>query len=930
MENAICQPFMKDFAEANADSPIPVANLENRLLMKTINELVEEKFKLESSVASFTERIKKLVQHTKNAGDDMNQNLKILHENKLELVEENHSIFLKKNDLDKLKEFTKEFKKDLTDIQKYIEVNEIEIAKRKSSVNEMYKKINWSQMALDEWQQIVIEGGDAICLIQKYCKQDRNRATDLENKRCQIQLSIEKEKRNIIDLLDEQKSLEQAIDRIANLYRSIHVERRELITTWKTAVKQMNNREEDIRNVELNINNLINLLNEKKDKLKQFNLELDTKKEQNYQTELEIEEWNAKLSNIKEYLQTTIANIGVKTNEVEALLKELFVEAQKVALQRHKNRKNQKDKILKLKSLDALEAECKKLHERNKKFYDKAASAKEKLRVIDDMLASEEFAKTKITQETNQINSLLYRSQQHLTNLKNESKLLQMNIQNIRDSISALKQNTAETQKQILTQMDIHYDMSFKVQMLETKLSNMSGGDPDQGRERKMEFDKLQQNIENLNKQLSTLNSQSLKLEETMKNLTVSYNNELKNIEKIMNRIKESKKYFEGGINKKKAILKENQEKIVELSLIKMKVNDLESHISNCKNRLYDMEKDNLEFSKVIKDRLGTIQAQLKVYFLQRKQLCDEKSTLKADIGDRRIHIKAAQTRYAIALDLLGKSDDDLPLTTSALKIQAIQEKQMLIHQGNELNDKVKSSEKEIRTMENTLYIINYSNFSYKKSLDQIDENSSENLEFHSTQATLQEVLCTLKKIKHEFINCNKHLTELSEKYEGMHVDFENAFQKRTDIQNILQKLHKEIQDQKVKLTRAERDIKCSQKTLERRSYNPTYMFLYKKYIDTQEMQRRNMSSLKIINSLMDRDPLIQPVISKLLFDKHIKLPKFDDYLKSKYEPSESSLSDIYIQQSSSDTSSQVSSCGPETSSLQPSIISLDFEIVKK
>lgn len=75
MENLICQPFIRDFAEANGDTPIPVANLENRLLMKTINELVEEKFKLESAVSSFSERIKKLVQHTKNAGDDMNQNL---------------------------------------------------------------------------------------------------------------------------------------------------------------------------------------------------------------------------------------------------------------------------------------------------------------------------------------------------------------------------------------------------------------------------------------------------------------------------------------------------------------------------------------------------------------------------------------------------------------------------------------------------------------------------------------------------------------------------------------------------------------------------------------------------------------------------------------------------------------------------------------
>lgn len=366
-----------------------------------------------------------------------------------------------------------------------------------------------------------------------------------------------------------------------------------------------------------------------------------------------------------------------------------------------------------------------------------------------------------------------------------------------------------------------------------------------------------------------------------------------------MNKIKESKKYYEGGINRKKSILKENQEKIVELSLIKMKVNDLQSHISNCKNRLYDMEKDNLEFSKVINDRMATIQAQIKVHFLQRKQLCDEKSTLRADIGDRRIHIKAAQTRYAIALDLLGKSDEDLPFTSSTLKIQAIQEKQMLINQGNELNDKVKSSEKEIRTMENTLYIINYSNFSYKKSLDQIDENSSENIEFHSTQDTLQDVLCSLKKMKHEYVNCNKTFQSLKVKFDQLQFDFENAFQQRTDVQNVLQKLHKEIQDQTVKLTRAEREIKCSQKTVERRSFNPTYMSLYKKWIETQDMQRRNMSSLKILSNLMEKDPLIQPAISKLLLDKNINIPRFDDFLKLKYVQSESSISDIYIQKSS-------------------------------
>lgn len=76
--------------------------------------------------------------------------------------------------------------------------------------------------------------------------------------------------------------------------------------------------------------------------------------------------------------------------------------------------------------------------------------------------------------------------------------------------------------------------MSFKVQTLETKLSKLTGNDPEDGREKKIQIDNLQTNIEKLSRQLTTLNTQSIKLEENMKKLTALYNNETKNIEKIV------------------------------------------------------------------------------------------------------------------------------------------------------------------------------------------------------------------------------------------------------------------------------------------------------------------------------------------------------------------------------------------------------------
>ena len=77
MVEKICQPFIKEFSESGGGDVIPLANEENNKLVKIINALKEQKFQLETSVASFRERVKNLNHHTKNVSEDMNQNLVI-------------------------------------------------------------------------------------------------------------------------------------------------------------------------------------------------------------------------------------------------------------------------------------------------------------------------------------------------------------------------------------------------------------------------------------------------------------------------------------------------------------------------------------------------------------------------------------------------------------------------------------------------------------------------------------------------------------------------------------------------------------------------------------------------------------------------------------------------------------------------------------
>jgi hypothetical protein len=72
----------------------------------------------------------------------------------------------------------------------------------------------------------------------------------MDSRRRCIQLSITKNRTILVNTYQEQKSLEQTLERTSQLYRQLHVERRHLVETWKEAINQMNQREKNINETE--------------------------------------------------------------------------------------------------------------------------------------------------------------------------------------------------------------------------------------------------------------------------------------------------------------------------------------------------------------------------------------------------------------------------------------------------------------------------------------------------------------------------------------------------------------------------------------------------------------------------------------------------------------------------------------------------------
>lgn len=338
-------------------------------------------------------------------------------------------------------------------------------------------------------------------------------------------------------------------------------------------------------------------------------------------------------------------------------------------------------------------------------------------------------------------------------------------------------------------------------------------------------------------------------------------------------KLKEKKIFVEGGEKQLKLIQQEIQEKLVDQNLLKMKIIQMEKQMAKQNDRTFSLEKHKMELEAAMRDRLIDIKAQKDILLMKRKCLLDERSQLKADIGERMLKIDQLKKRYEVAIDLLGKNDDGTLKTAVQIKIENAQEKYMLLNEGNSLNEKISKAESEIKSMENTLRLMNFSNNVFKKQFERVNEDSPEVKRMNDLQNRFSQNCNSLKTIKENMSGLIESLERLQDEKDEMEKMFEDVQRTKLDSNDTLLKLHKELMDQDTKLERAEREWKTSNKAAKRRVKDMEYLNLFEKDVLSRERDDRNNSAMQQLADLVDSIPEMSQTVTRHFVEKGLNLP---------------------------------------------------------
>lgn len=255
--------------------------------------------------------------------------------------------------------------------------------------------------------------------------------------------------------------------------------------------------------------------------------------------------------------------------------------------------------------------------------------------------------------------------------------------------------------------------------MLESErtLLQLQGGlvDPQREERNKQYLKVLEEERTKLTRRHNLTQQQNKKLDDDMRQLTNTFNADMKDLENVNFMIKEAEVYYHGSVKRVKEEKQCNQELIVELSFLKLRVIDFNNYLDKCTEGTYNLIKHRAVLRRTIKDRLVEVKSQMELLCLKKKHLQEEISTLKADIGERNKHLQAVKARFDLTSKLLGVNPDGSLITATQLRVETAQEKQLLLDEGSDLNEMVLKTEKEVKAMENTLAILTRCNDQYRK-----------------------------------------------------------------------------------------------------------------------------------------------------------------------------------------------------------------------
>ncbi|EDL35031.1 coiled-coil domain containing 39, isoform CRA_c [Mus musculus] len=766
-------------------------------------KLREEKSNLQDQLHDYEERINSMTSHLKNVNQEFLFTQSLYKARESEIESEEHFKAIAERELGRVKNETQLLEKEMAIIRERKSQMENNIFKTTQKLDDLKCQMNWDQQALEAWlEESAHKDSDSLTL-QKYSQQDDNkiRALTLQLEKLTMEYN---EKRKLLDSeLTETLSAQLELDKAAQDFRKIHLERQELIQQWENTIEQMQRRDQEIDNCALALSRIKQEAREKEGVVKEKIKFLENEVENNIEYERKISVAERKVSKCRMDYQRHEGNRSQLKDELDTLKTTLNRTSSDLQALRKNISKVKKDIFDETLRLQKLKHHNEVVKHKLKMITEKTLSIEEKATNMEDMLKEEEKGLKEVEVQLGIVKDVLFKKVQELQNEIAKEKALVSEIEGTRSSLKHLNKQLHKLDFETLKQQEIMYSQDFYIQQVERRMSRLKGeinSEEKQALEAKIL--ELKKTMDEKKSTLSLLESQIKKLHNDLYFIKKSNGKNNDEKESLMNKISELNLFIdrsEKELSKAKAV---KEDMMIEDNLLKLQVKRARELLYSKAEEVLSLEKRKQQLGKDMEERAEEIKVHKAMLTSQIRCVEQQRKTMSSEFHERLSKIDKLKNRYEILTVVMLPPEGEEEKTQSYYVIKAAQEKEELQREGDSLDAKINKAEKEIYALQNTLQVLNSCNSNYKQSFKKVTPSSDE----YALKIQLEEQ----KRTADERYRCKqRQIRELQEDIQSMENTFEvighlanNAKEKLTEKQTLAFQLRKETEEQKPKLQR--------------------------------------------------------------------------------------------------------------------------------
>ncbi|KAL4133358.1 hypothetical protein PRIC2_003676 [Phytophthora ramorum] len=758
-------------------------------------------------LAETASRVEIMTEHLKNVQQEL-LHTQALHGAKLkEVSSEEHMRQLAQREIGRVAQEAKVLDAEAAELERKLAGLQGSLFKGNEAMDAFKLQMNWNQDEMEQWAVAARQKEEDAMALERYRRADEARIKELTLALEKLTQQLARAKREVDDEATETQAKQIELDKTAEEFRSLHAERAKLVAQWQATLEAMRARDEEITQAseqfalaQRGFQSKQELLGDQKRRLKQQ--ETANSEAQGQLAGKERAQSKAQLE-----LQQTGARLQAFRDQVELLKTELSSAVAALNQQRSIN-SNRDDRLETMKQeLEAARARFKGTRQALERCRDSTMDAEALAKQAEADLADMENEIKRLDKDIAVQKEQMFRKSQQLFALRQQEASLVAELSGAKAAAQNLRSKLRALDAQALRQQELVYNGEFQIQQMERKVARASGErSADETKALQAQIQVLQMELDRVKAEQVMLATQCKKLEEERRAQERSRKALVAQQKEIDAHIAEHELRNESCAHTLKSSLKNKEELLIQHDLQALEVRRLRDLLHARADEVSSLENRDFQLKKSMEERKREIAAHQDLQRAANKSIEDERHRVSVELADRENRVRKLQAKFETLCKMGAYADDDgdtgeagKERSQAYFVIRAAQRREELQREGDELDDKIRVAEKDVRALKKTLAHLEERNSAYRKSFHRADLAGDDAQRLATLEAQAKMAEDTFFKKKKELARVELDVMSETQRLREVETQRDFARANATQLDGALSQVEREVQTERAK-----------------------------------------------------------------------------------------------------------------------------------